>query len=66
MTTGIALSFTTVTARWDSRSMCSSSAPWNLPRTPLITHDEDVLMGQDVWTLAGGIRDEGDLGSRYG
>lgn len=66
MTTGIVLFFTTMAAKWDSRSMCSSPAPWNLPWTPLITHDEDILMGQDVWTLAGGIRDEGDLGSRYG
>lgn len=43
-----------------------SSAPPCLPWAPLVTHDENILMGQYVRTLAGGIRNERDLSSRDG
>lgn len=43
-----------------------ASAPSCLPGPPLVTHDEDVLVGQDVRTLAGRICDERDLRSRDG
>ena len=42
------------------------SAPLCLPWAPLVTHDENILMRQDVWTLAGRIRNKRDLSPRDG